>query len=113
MQTLYTEASNWMANEYDEPGWIWSGPVADAVGYQQYKTLAEICDHCDVCCHSVLTGDDAETGAEYEGDVSQLISTFDDAEFLAELRHSVEDEHILKEIDQQITIAYLKKEPAQ
>lgn len=110
MQTLYEEASNWMADKYDEPGWIWHGPVEDAVGYQKYKTLAEICDHCDMCCESVLTHKDE--GSEYEGDVSALTSTFDDAEFLEELKHSVEDPNILKEIDKQITIAYLKKEPA-
>ncbi|MCH9847183.1 MAG: hypothetical protein K0U53_06685 [Betaproteobacteria bacterium] len=110
MKTLYTEASNWMADKYDEPGWIWAGPVADAVGYQQYKTLAEICDHCDVCCGSVLY--DNDLADKYEGDASELISTFDDAEFLAELRHSVEDEHILKEIDQRLVIAHLKHQPA-
>ena len=110
MKTLYTEASRWMADQYDEMGWIWSGPVADAVGYQQYKTLAEICDHCDVCCHSVLTGDDG--GSEYEGDVSKLISTHDDPEFLKELKACVEDANILKEIDQRLVIAHLKHQPA-
>ena len=110
MQTLYEEASNWMADKYDEPGWIWYGPVEDAVGYQRYKTLAEICDHCDVCCRSVLTGDDA--GSEYEGDVSQLISTHDDPEFLTELKQSIEDPNILKEIDQRLVIAHLKHQSA-
>ena len=110
MKTLYTEASNWMADKYDEPGWIWAGPVADAVGYQQYKTLAEICDHCDMCCENVLTHKDE--GSEYEGDVSKLISTHDDPEFLTELKECVEDEHILKEIDQRLVIAHLRHQPA-
>ena len=110
MKTLYTEASHWMADRYDEPGWIWSGPVADAVGYQRYKTLAEICDHCDVCCRSVLYDNDLEDKYEYAG--LELISTHDDPEFLTELKNCVEDEHILKEIDQQLVIAHLRHQPA-
>jgi len=105
MTTLYQAAQQHMAEAYDEGDWVWNGPVHNG----PFKTLQELADEVDVCCRSVLTGDDNPDWTPWEGDTDALDSCLDDPEFLRRYKAEVnEDPAVHREIDQQLILTLLK-----